>query len=140
MSSSPANLASFVAIPLSHPKKGSCKPFPKMLQENCMDLSKLLPEVMTDQKGGGGGLQTVPVNSFILLMKDGSNLSASQRAYAPEQLKKQANLTIDVQYYLSQQIHPVVARICEPIDGIDSVLIAAWLGKYCSVYFSSTRA
>ncbi|ETE64293.1 DNA polymerase alpha catalytic subunit, partial [Ophiophagus hannah] len=51
-----------------------------------------------------------------------------QRAYAPEQLKKQGNLTIDVQYYLLQQIHPVVARICEPIDGIDSVLIATWLG------------
>ncbi|KAM6447113.1 DNA polymerase alpha catalytic subunit isoform 2-T2 [Liasis olivaceus] len=63
-----------------------------------------------------------------IICQDGSNLSASQRAYAPEQLKKQANLTVDFQYYLSQQIHPVVARICEPIQGIDSVLIAAWLG------------
>ncbi|CAI5772360.1 DNA polymerase alpha catalytic subunit isoform X2 [Podarcis lilfordi] len=63
-----------------------------------------------------------------IICQDGSNLSASQRAYAPEQLKKQSNLAIDTQYYLSQQIHPVVARICEPIDGIDSVLIAAWLG------------
>uniref|UniRef100_A0A8D0EDG3 DNA polymerase n=1 Tax=Salvator merianae TaxID=96440 RepID=A0A8D0EDG3_SALMN len=63
-----------------------------------------------------------------VICQDGSNLSASQRAYAPEQLKKQANLSIDTQYYLSQQIHPVVARICEPIDGIDAVLIAAWLG------------
>nr|XP_060626106.1 DNA polymerase alpha catalytic subunit [Anolis sagrei ordinatus] len=63
-----------------------------------------------------------------VICQDGSNLSASQRAYAPEQLKKQENLAIDTQYYLSQQVHPVVARICEPIDGIDSVLIAAWLG------------
>ncbi|KAJ7319534.1 hypothetical protein JRQ81_019045 [Phrynocephalus forsythii] len=63
-----------------------------------------------------------------VICQDGSNLSASQRAYAPEQLKKQPNLVIDTQYYLSQQIHPVVARICEPIDGIDSVLIAVWLG------------
>ncbi|XP_061483331.1 DNA polymerase alpha catalytic subunit isoform X3 [Rhineura floridana] len=63
-----------------------------------------------------------------IICQDGSNLSPSQRAYAPEQLKKQQNLAIDTQYYLSQQIHPVVARICEPIDGIDSVLIAAWLG------------
>jgi len=44
-------------------------------------------------------------------------------------LQKQDNLTVDTQYYLSQQIHPVVARICEPIEGIDSVLIATWLGK-----------
>uniref|UniRef100_H3AR57 DNA-directed DNA polymerase n=1 Tax=Latimeria chalumnae TaxID=7897 RepID=H3AR57_LATCH len=45
-----------------------------------------------------------------------------------QQLQKQDNLTIDTQYYLANQIHPVVARICEPIDGIDSVLIASWLG------------
>ncbi|XP_054830106.1 DNA polymerase alpha catalytic subunit [Eublepharis macularius] len=63
-----------------------------------------------------------------VICQDGSNLSASQRAYAPEQLNKQENLVIDTQYYLSQQIHPVVARICEPINGIDSVLIASWLG------------
>ncbi|XP_035872605.1 DNA polymerase alpha catalytic subunit isoform X3 [Phyllostomus discolor] len=63
-----------------------------------------------------------------LICQDGSNLSAYQRAYAPEQLQKQDNLTIDTQYYLAQQIHPVVARICEPIDGIDAVLIATWLG------------
>lgn len=67
---------------------------------------------------------------MCLLYQDGSDLSASQRAYAPEQLQKQDNLTVDTQYYLSQQIHPVVARICEPIEGIDSVLIATWLGKY----------
>jgi len=48
-------------------------------------------------------------------------------------LQKQDNLTIDTQYYLSQQIHPVVARICEPIEGIDSVLIATWLGKYSNL-------
>lgn len=34
---------------------------------------------------------------------------------------------------MSQQIHPVVARICEPIEGIDSVLIATWLGKYSNL-------
>lgn len=66
---------------------------------------------------------------YHVLLQDGSNLSANQRAYAPEQLQKQDNLTLDTQYYLAQQIHPVVARICEPIDGIDAVLIATWLGK-----------
>lgn len=94
---------------------------------------------------------TVSLHSHIFffsplgLVQDGSNLSASQRAYAPEQLIKQENLVIDTQYYLSQQIHPVVARICEPINGIDSVLIASWLGKhskpvlifYLIIHFSS---
>uniref|UniRef100_A0A8B9KI61 DNA polymerase n=1 Tax=Astyanax mexicanus TaxID=7994 RepID=A0A8B9KI61_ASTMX len=63
-----------------------------------------------------------------VICQDGSNLAASQRAYAPEQLQKQQGLSLDNQYYLSQQVHPVVGRICEPIEGIDGVLIATWLG------------
>ncbi|XP_024136080.1 DNA polymerase alpha catalytic subunit isoform X1 [Oryzias melastigma] len=63
-----------------------------------------------------------------LICKDGSTLAASQRAYALEQLQKQEGLGVDTQYYLAQQIHPVVSRICEPIEGIDGVLIATWLG------------
>uniref|UniRef100_A0A8C5EU75 DNA polymerase n=1 Tax=Gouania willdenowi TaxID=441366 RepID=A0A8C5EU75_GOUWI len=63
-----------------------------------------------------------------VICKDGSTLAASQRAYALEQLQKQENLTVDTQYYLAQQVHPVVSRICDPIEGIDSVLIATWLG------------
>ncbi|KAM4718751.1 DNA polymerase alpha catalytic subunit isoform 2-T2 [Anableps anableps] len=63
-----------------------------------------------------------------LICKDGSTLAASQRAYALEQLQKQEDLSVDTQYYLAQQIHPVVSRICDPIEGIDGVLIATWLG------------
>ncbi|XP_036916585.1 DNA polymerase alpha catalytic subunit isoform X2 [Sturnira hondurensis] len=76
---------------------------------------------------GGRKVKAGDTVSYVIC-QDGSNLSANQRAYAPEQLPKQDNLTIDTQYYLAQQIHPVVARICEPIDGIDAVLIATWLG------------
>ncbi|KAL1006634.1 hypothetical protein UPYG_G00074730 [Umbra pygmaea] len=63
-----------------------------------------------------------------IICQDGSNLPASQRAYALEQLQKQEGLSLDTQYYLAQQVHPVVARICEPIEGIDGVLVATWLG------------
>ncbi|ERE64153.1 DNA polymerase alpha catalytic subunit isoform 1 [Cricetulus griseus] len=76
---------------------------------------------------GGRKVKAGDTVSYVIC-QDGSNLTATQRAYAPEQLQKQDNLTIDTQYYLAQQIHPVVARICEPIDGIDAVLIALWLG------------
>ncbi|PKU39295.1 hypothetical protein llap_10400 [Limosa lapponica baueri] len=91
---------------------------------------KSLPHVhvaMWINSQGGRKVKAGDTVSYIIC-QDGSDLSASQRAYAPEQLQKQDNLTIDTQYYLSQQIHPVVARICEPIEGIDSVLIATWLG------------
>ncbi|XP_075450380.1 DNA polymerase alpha catalytic subunit isoform X1 [Ascaphus truei] len=104
---------------------------------------KSLPHVhvaMWINSQGGRKVKAGDTISYVIC-QDGSNLSASQRAYAPEQLQKQENLSIDTQYYLSQQVHPVVARICEPIDGIDSALIAAWLGKYRSVsHFKAGKA
>lgn len=66
---------------------------------------------------------------YLFPLQDGSTLGASQRAYALEQLQKQEGLSLDTQYYLAHQVHPVVSRICDPIEGIDSVLIATWLGK-----------
>lgn len=90
---------------------------------------ELLSLLLTKQVCACVALNFSQLYLYHVLLQDGSNLSASQRAYAPEQLQKQDNLTIDTQYYLAQQIHPVVARICEPIDGIDGVLIATWLGK-----------
>ncbi|XP_054978992.1 DNA polymerase alpha catalytic subunit [Sorex araneus] len=76
---------------------------------------------------GGRKLKAGDTVSYVIC-QDGSDLTANQRAYAPEQLLKQENLTIDTHYYLAQQVHPVVVRICEPIDGLDAVLIATWLG------------
>ncbi|TMS09148.1 DNA polymerase alpha catalytic subunit [Larimichthys crocea] len=76
---------------------------------------------------GGHRVKAGDTVSYIIC-KDGSTLAASQRAYALEQLQKQEGLTLDTQYYLAQQIHPVVSRICDPIEGIDGVLIATWLG------------
>ncbi|XP_040922222.1 DNA polymerase alpha catalytic subunit [Toxotes jaculatrix] len=76
---------------------------------------------------GGRRVKAGDTVSYIIC-KDGSTLAASQRAYAIEQLQKQEGLSLDTQYYLAQQIHPVVSRICDPIEGIDSVLIATWLG------------
>ncbi|XP_070842398.1 DNA polymerase alpha catalytic subunit isoform X2 [Chaetodon trifascialis] len=76
---------------------------------------------------GGRRVKAGDTVSYIIC-KDGSTLAASQRAYALEQLQKQEGLSLDTQYYLAQQVHPVVSRICDPIEGIDSVLIATWLG------------
>ncbi|XP_061523042.1 DNA polymerase alpha catalytic subunit [Phycodurus eques] len=76
---------------------------------------------------GGRRVKAGDTVSYIIC-KDGSTLAASQRAYALEQLQKQDGLSLDTQYYLAQQIYPVVSRICEPIEGIDGVLIATWLG------------
>uniref|UniRef100_A0A3B4XG42 DNA polymerase n=1 Tax=Seriola lalandi dorsalis TaxID=1841481 RepID=A0A3B4XG42_SERLL len=76
---------------------------------------------------GGRRVKAGDTVSYIIC-KDGSTLAAGQRAYALEQLQKQEGLSLDTQYYLAHQIHPVVSRICDPIEGIDTVLIATWLG------------
>lgn len=80
-----------------------------------------------------------PGLAFLSLSQDGSTLTASQRAYALEQLQKQEGLGLDTQYYLAQQIHPVVSRICDPIEGIDAVLIATWLGTFYRLMLRQKR-
>jgi DNA polymerase alpha subunit A len=68
------------------------------------------------------------VVSYIVC-EDGSGGSATQRAYSKtELLKGGETLKLDTKYYLGQQVHPVVTRLCEPIDGIDSYQVAQALG------------
>lgn len=40
----------------------------------------------------------------------------------------EGKLTVDTTYYLAQQLLPVVSRLCEPLDGTDSAIIAEFLG------------
>ncbi|KAJ8030159.1 DNA polymerase alpha catalytic subunit [Holothuria leucospilota] len=97
---------------------------------------KSLPHVQValrhNQQGGKmiGAGDTV---SYIVC-EDGSNLPASQRAYHPDEMRKQSNLTVDVKYYLAQQIHPVISRLCDPIEGTDTAQIAECLGLDPSGY------
>lgn len=69
------------------------------------------------------------VVSYIIC-EDGSTNSATQRAYSKSELVKNAdgNLKLDIAYYLRQQVHPVISRMCEPIEGIDAAQIAELLG------------
>jgi DNA polymerase alpha subunit A len=67
---------------------------------------------------------------LFVLIKDGTNLPATQRAYSIEEFKMPTNthLKPDVQYYLKNQVHPVVSRLCELLEGVDAVRIADFLG------------
>jgi hypothetical protein len=38
------------------------------------------------------------------------------------------SIVSDAHYYLSQQVHPVVTRLCEPFNELDSARIAEALG------------
>ncbi|KAH9391151.1 DNA polymerase alpha catalytic subunit [Tyrophagus putrescentiae] len=66
---------------------------------------------------------TVP---YIVCL-DGTSAAATQRGYHIDE-PRPPTLTIDTHYYLAQQLLPVVSRLCEPLDGTDSTIIAEFLG------------
>ncbi|XP_074594679.1 DNA polymerase alpha catalytic subunit [Brevipalpus obovatus] len=60
---------------------------------------------------------------------DFNRLPSTQRAFHPDELlARREELDIDADYYLSQQIHPVVSRLCEPLGGTDAHILGEFLG------------
>ncbi|GMI02114.1 hypothetical protein TrST_g14239 [Triparma strigata] len=58
-----------------------------------------------------------------------SKKSIVDRAYHPEEVVRSGGkLVIDVEWYLTQQILPPSARLCEPIDGTSNAIMAEKLG------------
>ncbi|KAI4480651.1 hypothetical protein M0804_010204 [Polistes exclamans] len=76
----------------------------------------------------GGRMWKVGDTISYIICEDGTDKSATERAYHIDEFKKKDNLKIDINYYLMNQILPIVLRICEPIEGIDDVLLARNLG------------
>nr|KYP66832.1 DNA polymerase alpha catalytic subunit [Cajanus cajan] len=65
----------------------------------------------------------------------GSAAGIAQRARHPDELKQeQGTWLIDIDYYLSQQIHPVVSRLCASIQGTSPERLANCLGLDSSKY------
>ncbi|KAG8188182.1 hypothetical protein JTE90_019460 [Oedothorax gibbosus] len=115
----------------------------KQLTKNPEDYgnSKNLPHVTVALRinaKGGKKLKMGDTVSYLICI-DGSDLPATQRAYHPDELKSNENLKIDVLYYLTQQIHPVISRLCAPIEGADAAMIAKLLGLDASKYQSVLR-
>lgn len=62
-------------------------------------------------------------------MQGESHQSSALKAYHPEEVAKQEQLLVDKAYYLQHQVHAVVSRLCEPIQGLEPALLARCLGK-----------
>uniref|UniRef100_A0A914C0B3 DNA polymerase n=1 Tax=Acrobeloides nanus TaxID=290746 RepID=A0A914C0B3_9BILA len=69
-----------------------------------------------------------------IICEDGTNSPATQRAYHRSEIETNDKLTIDIHYYLAHQVHPVVSRLCEPIEEMDAVRVAQALGLDPSGY------
>lgn len=60
---------------------------------------------------------------------DGSQESANQRAYTLQELaNNNQTLKLDFEYYLCQQIHPVMVRICDKLPTTNAYVLAEMLG------------
>ncbi|KAI8347087.1 DNA polymerase family B-domain-containing protein [Mortierella sp. GBAus27b] len=66
--------------------------------------------------------------------------SYAERAYHPEEiLQPNSGLTVDFEYYLNQQVHPPVERLCGPIEGTDATRLADCLGLDTSKFRSTVQ-
>ena len=64
-----------------------------------------------------------------IVRKSGGKKSVVDRAYHPEEVvRSNGELVVDVEWYLTQQILPPIARLCEPIDGTSSQIMAEKMG------------
>ncbi|XP_059643252.1 DNA polymerase alpha catalytic subunit [Cornus florida] len=83
---------------------------------------------------------TVP---YIICCEQGTSSGTStgiaQRARHPDELKgDNGKWMIDIDYYLSQQIHPVVSRLCASIQGTSPARLADCLGLDSSKFQSKS--
>ncbi|KAI8543597.1 hypothetical protein RHMOL_Rhmol08G0230800 [Rhododendron molle] len=83
---------------------------------------------------------TVP---YVICCEQGASSDTStgiaQRARHPDELKRDnGKWMVDIAYYLSQQIHPVVSRLCASIQGTSPARLANCLGLDSSKFQSKS--
>ncbi|XP_020208890.1 DNA polymerase alpha catalytic subunit [Cajanus cajan] len=97
--------------------------------------AKNQPHVLVAQRlkhqGHSSGSTVGDTIPYIICYEQGSAsgnaAGIAQRARHPDELTNGTWL-IDIDYYLSQQIHPVISRLCAPIQGTSSERLANCLG------------
>ena len=63
----------------------------------------------------------------------------AERAFHPEEVIERG-LKVDLHYYLSQQVHPVISRLCTPIEETDGAKMAECLGLESNKFRAQLRA
>ncbi|VEL33722.1 unnamed protein product [Protopolystoma xenopodis] len=88
----------------------------------------------------------------LVALRHNSNLSAQTSGLGGRRLRGELNndksaeidnsgaLHVDVTYYLAHQIHPVISRLCAPVEGTSPAQIAHCLTLDPSVYQSSASS
>jgi DNA polymerase alpha subunit A len=72
---------------------------------------------------------------YVICMQGPEGSTPPQRAYHPDEvIRSKGELTIDNEWYLSNQILPPISRLCEPIEGTSSAQLSQQLGLDASKY------
>jgi DNA polymerase alpha subunit A len=81
--------------------------------------------------------ETIP---YVICKTNSGNAGGTlaERAFHPDQVKKE-HLVVDKEWYLAQQIHPCVARLCEHLAGTDIARLAGCLGLDSAKYHAVHR-
>ncbi|XVF15540.1 hypothetical protein REPUB_Repub09cG0162700 [Reevesia pubescens] len=95
------------------------------------------------QSGYSTGCSAGDTIPYIICCEQGTSSSNSTgiayRARHPDELKKdEGKWMIDIDYYLSQQIHPVISRLCASIQGTSPERLADCLGLDSSKFQSKS--
>lgn len=67
----------------------------------------------------------------FVICDDKTKNSITQRSYHVEQARQMINsgeMKVDIDYYIKNQLQPVLSRLCEPIEGADAAQVAQFLG------------
>jgi len=95
--------------------------------------AKSQPHVQVALRMKAKGESTRIGDTIPYVIAQGENPIVAQRAFHPDDFSK-GELKIDIDWYMKQQVHPPVARLCEHIEGTDIAQIADCLGLEAAKY------
>lgn len=92
---------------------------------------------------GGHNVKNGDTVPYVICKVDeetsGDKKGSALRAYHPDDVIKD-NMQLDIEWYLHQQVHPPLTRLCSPIEGTDPARLAEYLGLDTKRYnFSSVN-
>ncbi|KAF8655036.1 hypothetical protein AX16_003272 [Volvariella volvacea WC 439] len=89
-------------------------------------------QVALRMKSKGQSAKAGDVISYIFCIAEGeqaAKTAQAERAKHPDEVRRGgADVKIDYEFYLSQQVLPPIERLCDPIEGTDRVRLAECLG------------
>lgn len=83
-------------------------------------------QVALQMKSRGMNVNVGDIIPYVICASD-QNSNIAAKAHHPDEVRK-GSLIIDYEWYLVQQIHPPLSRLCQYIEGTDSGRIADCLG------------